>query len=156
MGALYKVGETPLRLGASLVNLGTDLKYVTAHEPLPLGFKLGAAYRMLDKRLLVALGMDSWIRDQRTFGDAGVEYAPVKWVALRMGYQLGHGQDQLGSGLVGFSTGVGFQFKGFNLDYAYLPYGDLGNTQRFSLGFRFGSSGESSKSYSIIKTDEAK
>jgi hypothetical protein len=138
MGALYQVGQTPLTLGASMLNLGTDLKYVNAHEPLPLGFKVGGAYRLLDNKILFGLGYDSWIRDERSFMDLGVEYKPNQWIAIRTGYQIGRGRDQLGSSLVGFSTGIGFEFHQFSLDYAYVPYGDLGNTQRFSIGYRFG------------------
>src|SRR5258708_1619806 len=61
-GAQYQRKEQPWVLGASLVNLGTGLKYVDATEPLPLGVKLGGAYRLFDNKLLLALGMDSWIK----------------------------------------------------------------------------------------------
>src|SRR5258708_15091877 len=73
LGALYRGGDGPLSLGASLVTIGTDLTYVNAHEPLPLAFKLGAAYRLMDNKLLLALGMDSWIRSARQFGNIGAE-----------------------------------------------------------------------------------
>ena len=39
--------------------------------------------------------------------------------------------------MYGFFAGVGFEYSGFNLDYALLPYGDLGSAHRFSLGVRF-------------------
>jgi hypothetical protein len=120
------------------------LKYVNATAPLPLVVRLGSSYRLLDRKLLLALGYDAWIHDERSYGDFGVEYKPVNWVAVRTGYQLGHGQDQLGSSLVGFSAGVGFEFKNLTFDYAYVPFGDLGTTQRISVGFRFGDASDNS------------
>jgi hypothetical protein len=149
-GALYEAPSVPLSVGASVANLGSGLKYVNATEPLPLVVRLGAGYRLLDRKLLAAVGYDAWIRDNRSYGDLGLEYKPVNWVAVRTGYQLGHGQDQLGSSLVGFSAGVGFEFKSLTFDYAYVPFGDLGTTQRHSVGFRFGESSDNSSA--VIKT----
>ncbi len=137
-GALYRAVEKPWSLGFSLANLGTGLKYVDATEPLPLGVRFGGSYGLFEHRLVLAASVDSWLRDARTYEDVGVEYKPVSWTALRVGYQAGHAQDQLGSSLVGFSTGVGFQFWGLNVDYVFIPYGDLGTTQRFTVGYRFG------------------
>ena len=48
-GAQYQKSDMPWALGASLVNLGSGLKYVNATEPLPLGVKLGGAYQLLDR-----------------------------------------------------------------------------------------------------------
>jgi len=50
---------------------------------------------------------------------------------LRAGYRTG--QD-IGSGI---SYGAGFKIGKISLDYAYVPYGDLGNIQRISLGIKF-------------------
>jgi hypothetical protein len=32
---------------------------------------------------------------------------------------------------------LGLKFSRFTMDYAFLPYGDLGNTHRVTLGLRF-------------------
>ncbi|MBI3565954.1 MAG: hypothetical protein HY079_12210, partial [Elusimicrobia bacterium] len=58
-------------------------------------------------------------------------------LAARAGYQFGHGSDQLQSKLVGLGAGLGLKFGRFKLDYAFQPYGDLGNTHRVTLGARF-------------------
>ena len=55
---------------------------------------------------------------------------------MRAGYQLGHGQDQLGS-LVGFAAGFGVKISRLTLDYAFVPFGDLGDTHRMTLGWSF-------------------
>jgi len=39
----------------------------------------------------------------------------------------------------GLSVGAGIVWGSAKLDYAFVPYGDLGNTHRISLGYRFGS-----------------
>jgi hypothetical protein len=44
-------------------------------------------------------------------------------------------------GLVGLTGGAGIDFKRFRLDYAWVPYGDLGMTNRLTLAFRFGAGG---------------
>jgi len=52
-------------------------------------------------------------------------------VALRAGYRTGR---DVG---LGWTAGLGFKTGTFGLDYAYAPYGDLGNTHRISLGIGF-------------------
>jgi len=52
-------------------------------------------------------------------------------LALRAGYRTG--QD-IGSGM---SAEVGLRIGKIDLDYAYVPYGDLGNTHRISLEIKF-------------------
>ena len=40
----------------------------------------------------------------------------------------------MGSGL---TAGFGFRISSLNVDYAFVPYGDLGNAHRFSLSYNF-------------------
>jgi len=41
-------------------------------------------------------------------------------------------------GFNGFSAGCGFKYKTCQLDYAFTPYGDLGDTaHRVTLGMKF-------------------
>jgi len=40
-------------------------------------------------------------------------------------------------GLNGISAGIGFVYLNYGIDYAFVPYGDLGNTQRISLSAKF-------------------
>jgi len=48
----------------------------------------------------------------------------------------GNGIANLG-GLSGLGAGLGLRMRGYNLDYAFTPFGELGNVQRLSLGARF-------------------
>ena len=65
-----------------------------------------------------------------------MEWRPVEILALRTGYRSDT-INQL-SAIAGFTVGTGLQLWGQEFSYAWLPYGDLGNTQYFSLLLRFG------------------
>ena len=71
-----------------------------------------------------------------TSGHFGMEWKPLGYIALRTGYRTDTTRE-LGP-IAGFSAGLGFDVWGQELSYAWLPYGDLGNTQYFSLLMRFG------------------
>ncbi|GAG58644.1 unnamed protein product, partial [marine sediment metagenome] len=60
------------------------------------------------------------------------EYWVTNIMALRVGYRTGPADE--GSGL---TVGAGFRAGRILLDYAFVPYGDLGNTHRISLGMKF-------------------
>ena len=40
-------------------------------------------------------------------------------------------------GLTGVTLGAGVEFHGLSVDYAFLPYGDLGSTHRVGLSAKF-------------------
>ncbi len=130
-GALYKTRVEGLSFGAVVRNLGTKL----GPDTLPLFLKGGAAYS-LGKSVLLAADADWYPRDQRAYGDFGVEARAAKALVLRAGYQMGHGQDQLG-GLTGLSLGTGVSVDHLRFDYAFLPFGNLGDTHRVTLGWMF-------------------
>jgi hypothetical protein len=147
LGLLYRFEGTPYSLGAALVNFGTKVKFEDESFPLPLAFKAGAA-AAFSSRLLLAL--DAVFPG---YGPAearlGAEYRGIEGIALRAGYRTspssqrdallakGFGGVSGVSDMYGFFAGVGFEYSGFALDYALLPYGDLGSAHRFSLGYRF-------------------
>jgi hypothetical protein len=69
--------------------------------------------------------------------EIGVEDLMYSMVAVRIGYQASLANNQTG-GATGLAVGAGFLYRGFTLDYAFLPYGDLGQAQRISLTYDFG------------------
>lgn len=68
---------------------------------------------------------------QRTTICGGWEYVAFKMLALRAGY---NGRNETDSGI---TAGGGIQFNNLSIDYAFVPYGDLGNAHRFSVSARF-------------------
>ncbi|MFH1618503.1 MAG: PorV/PorQ family protein, partial [bacterium] len=133
LGALYNTKIENLTAGFMVQNIGTKI----GPDPLPLTVKGGLAYRLLEKKLVLAMDGDWLAIDKRAYLDLGAEYWMNKNLAVRAGYQVGRGQDKLGSSLVGAGFGMGIKLDKFNMDYAFVPFGDLGNTHRITLGMRF-------------------
>ncbi len=131
LGSTYKIN--PAWTAAFVVqNLGSSI----GPDALPLTLKGGAARRFLDGKLAVAADADWLANDKRFYLDLGAEYALNSFLAFRAGYQAGRSADKLG-GLTGLGAGLGLKFDQFTLDYAYVPFGDLGDTHRMTLGFNF-------------------
>jgi hypothetical protein len=131
-GGLYKTPVDNLTAGLSVQNMGTKI----GPDPLPLTFKGGAAYKLFSQKLALAADVDWLAVDQRAYLDLGAEYWVQKILAVRAGYQLGRGRDQLGS-LVGLGVGMGVKHERFSVDYAFVPFGNLGDTHRMTFGMRF-------------------
>ena len=53
---------------------------------------------------------------------------------LRFGYRRAFASNQLGF-LAGASLGVGVKWNNFRMDYAFLPFDDLGSTHQLSVGW---------------------
>jgi hypothetical protein len=132
-GALYRTPIAGLTAGASFKNLGNNI----GPDPMPLTMDGGLAYKLLGDKLVLASDFDWLAIEKTTYASLGAEWWLNKALALRGGYQFGHGADQLQSSMVGMGVGLGLRVQGFALDYAFLPYGDLGNTHRITIGFRF-------------------
>ncbi|MFA6092559.1 MAG: PorV/PorQ family protein [Elusimicrobiota bacterium] len=133
IGARYKTPIESLSVGGSMRNFGTKI----GPDPLPLSFKGGAAYTLWNKKLTLASDFDWLANDQRSYWALGAEFWANKSIAVRAGYQFGHGQDQLQSRLVGAAFGAGLKLEHMRVDYAFLPFGELGDTHRLSLGWTF-------------------
>lgn len=99
-------------------------------------FKLGGAYAlpMGDSTLLLAGGY-SYESGVSRF-PLGFEALLREQLALRAGY-LFNLQDNQAQGLNGLAMGAGFKMGGLDLDYAFQPFGDLGNSQRAGLTWHF-------------------
>ena len=131
LGSVYKINSN-WTAAFVVQNLGTKI----GPDKLPLILKGGATTKLLDGKLALASDLDWLVNDERTYVDLGAEYALNQHLAFRAGYQVGRSSDKLG-GLTGFGAGLGLKFDKFTFDYAYVPFGDLGDTHRVTLGFNF-------------------
>lgn len=121
-----------LRLGAGLRNIGPDVKYDQTGSPLPQQFVLGAGLSALGGNLMIGLDAIS-PKNEDAYIATGLEYTLFRMLKLRVGY---NGVSEfVGNGI---TYGMGLQFTQWNIDYALVPFGDLGNTNRISVGVRFG------------------
>lgn len=135
-GLLYKTPMKNVTAAFGVYNLGSQVKFVNEADPLPLDLRLGIGYRMFNNQLLVAVDMDDFIYDERITEQVGVEYTYKRAISLRGGYKMGMDASSLG-GLAGFSAGVGFNIWGIQLDYAFVPYGELTDTHRITIATKF-------------------
>ncbi|MFH1784302.1 MAG: PorV/PorQ family protein [bacterium] len=147
IGQMYSISSTGLSLGLAVRNIGPKMKFIEEEYSLPLTVSLGAAYKILG---IANIGMDIQYQviDEKTNVSFGTEYAPVGMLSLRAGYLMkllspgsetgsiaGMNSD-LGA-LSGLGAGFGMKLGGTSLDYAFVPYGDLGNTHRLSISSQF-------------------
>ena len=134
VGVLYNTGKPGLNLGAVIRNLGPKIKYMKEGDSLPLTLKGGLSYQLADAP--VTLVCDVTIpNDNDAYIGFGGEYIVKEVLALRAGYKSGP-QDE-GSGL---SAGFGLlieRVSQLTFDYAYQPYGELGDSHYVSLQTRF-------------------
>jgi len=133
LGGMYKV-QSNLMLGATLTNLGSDLKFLDQPDSLPMAAHVGAGFRpdahwlMTGEVVFPKTGLASF--------HSGLEWRPIDLLSLRTGFRTDTLKEL--STLAGVSAGLGLNMWGQELAYAYLPYGDLGNTHYISLLMKFG------------------
>ncbi len=126
-----------LNLAFTATNMGGTLKFHQEADNLPLTFKAGGAYHVSERWLASAdVGLP---RDNGAYFAVGSEYVfPIKddWAMTgRFGYNSQTLSDV--TGVSGLSMGIGLGSKAMTFDYAFVPYGGLGITNRFSLSARF-------------------
>jgi hypothetical protein len=140
-GVLYDTGWRQLRLGASVQNVGSQVKFANESDPLPLTARFGASAPVLNDHLL--LSSDVIVpRDNSAAVAFGGEYkgrlVDGLRYAIRSGYQTGGTVD----GLNGVSAGGGLTYGRVSLDFAWVPFGELGNTYRYAIHVKFGESSD--------------
>ncbi|MCE1165894.1 MAG: type IX secretion system protein PorQ [Bacteroidetes bacterium] len=146
LGAMYSFPEQKFTIGASLLNLGTQLKtYYGTRERLPLDLRIGGSKKLDYLPLTFNFGFSNLADDYDKFFErfknviVGGEFELNEYVLLRAGYDNALRQNlKTGSstGIAGFSAGVGIKFKDtYRLDYAFNSMGHVGSVHRINLAF---------------------
>lgn len=138
LGSRLRLGA--LTLAVSVTNLGYGIKLGTQKYPLPLTARFGSSVKM--GPWVLALDLVSHHRTRQNLRQTiagGVErffrFSRSISVAARGGYD---GRvEHLGSAS-GLRVGLGLSYQKFQLDYALVPFGDLGQTHRLSVSARWG------------------
>ncbi len=129
----FKLGDMNLIGGFGIYNLGFGGKFIADTFNLPFSIKAGVSGNPI-KNLLVALDIVA-PSDTSLYANAGAEYKDKLdtniWGAVRCGYTLKN------TSITGLTVGAGLVIDSISVDYAYIPFGDLGVTHRFSLSFAF-------------------
>lgn len=140
-GILWETPVAGLSAGLAVQNLGTEVKFNKTGDPLPLNIKTGFGYALeWEDRSRLTMGIDVNLpRDNDLLLSGGGEYrrqvSKDFSCALRAGYK-NVSQEKLG-GMAGITAGAGITWRQFGLDFAWVPYGDLGDTFRYSLVVKF-------------------
>lgn len=122
------------RLGLCYSGLGTALNGFTPAQDLRLGASgLLRPVAGLDLRPLLE---GDWEPGGVSRLQGGLEGTVAKDYSLRVGYQAALQDNRIG-GLTGFTAGAGLRIGQARLDYAFVPYGDLGTSDRISVGYEF-------------------
>jgi len=144
VGAIYQQnGLSPLLFAAVIQNAGTPLKLDQKSYPLPFTVRLSSSYRKkgdhpFNLSFETAIPIDNY-----PFFYLGGEYFVAKIFALRAGYRYRLYGLELGD-INGFTAGAGIKLPimkdryEVSLDYAFNPYGVLGNSHRLSASVKFG------------------
>lgn len=136
VGSIYQLNKT-ISLGFSVQNIGPEMKFMSGWYNIPLTLNAGLGF--YTGRVTVGLDLKQQVYDGRKIICLGTEFSPFKTLSLRAGCS-GASASQVttteDTGL-GFGGGIGLNIFGTNIDYAFMPYGVLGNTQRISFSAKF-------------------
>ena len=117
---------------AGVSNLGSKINYGGSSYALPALAKAGAAYSISG---FTASAEADYLFSGAFMAGLGLEYCFADIASLRAGYHYGDAAKALPSFA---SLGLGLQYSGFSLDFAFLTASEtLGNTVLFGLGYSF-------------------
>ncbi len=120
------------KIGFGVFNVGPQVE----GYDLPSGGYVGVG-KQLSPSILGECEVVRYL-DTVTQAKIGFEFFPLKTIALRCGYNYPITNNDLGNFPVNITAGIGLNLGNFSFDYAWVPYGDLGQTHRFSLIKKFG------------------
>ena len=140
LGALYRLNprsERPITAGVAARHIGSRIGYVsTQTDPLPTTVVVGLAAQPT-KAFIADLDLGK-ARDGDLYVAAGAETRKLlsenMTGAFRFGYTTARKDNE---GLNGISAGAGLAFPKAAFDFAWTPFGTLGNAFRFSLLVKF-------------------
>lgn len=134
LGATHKLSQT-VSLGASVLNLGQGMRFLDQTDPLPLTVAVGGAVKLISSMNL-ALDIAQDVHNRKTDVRVGTEYAVLGSLSFRTGY-VASAASRSGNPLGNFGAGFGLKLGRYQTEYAFSPFGELGNVQRISLGMKF-------------------
>ena len=130
IGAIIDITKNT-KIGFAVQNIGKSMVFINQASPLPIIYRIGSSIRLLEDKLLLSIDVVS-VYDDNDSLNIGMEYSVRELLYLRTGYKLTsdiivHDSSEE------YSAGIGIKFKKYIIDYAFVPYGVLGNTHRISI-----------------------
>ena len=142
MGVKYFPGIKSLRLGMSIRNFSTPVRYHSFESPLPLAFSVGLGMNLMDlinkdnseDHVLMISSEFIHPNDYTDRVNTGIEYTFMNLVSLRAGYQTNH--DVLSwSGGIGLGTSLAGTRIDVDYSYSHTKYFDGVNRFALRVGF---------------------
>lgn len=135
---LLMIPNEKVKLGFTVQNFGSEIKYISVADPLPLNIKAGIAWEFFKRFKIdnIAFCFDANLpNDNDVKYNVGMEYKNEEMgAAVRIGYKFG---DLLGSYLDTYSAGFGLTDGKFHIDYAFILKGELGINHQVSFAVSF-------------------
>jgi hypothetical protein len=131
VGLSIRPQSWPVRFGVTGQNLGSKIKFDSERNSLPTLVRAGLALDLFEDRLTISADAEK-VRDQDVTGQVGAEFRLMQMLAFRVGFDGRIDADD------GWTAGMGVKVSDLSFDYAFVPYGHLGNTHRVSLTYQFG------------------
>lgn len=131
------IGEGPVDFGASVRNLGPGIQVGSAADPLPTAIQFGARWHVSP---VMAMMLDGFMPvDADPYPAVGGEFTQPFGSAskgqLRFGYNVNRQRGL--DGLTGLTGGGGLDLDRIRVDYAWVPFGELGTSHKITLAFKF-------------------
>jgi outer membrane protein OmpA-like peptidoglycan-associated protein len=124
--------------GVSVYNLAIPVSYRSTSEYLPIYLSAGLSrnFYLEDKNfdLTFAAGAKYMGGNELKIG-VGMEHTAYNQFTIRAGYDYSNFDNKL-SNPANFSLGMGINVSNYILDYAWVPYGEMGYTHRIGIGYR--------------------
>lgn len=138
IGITWPMLEKKLWLAVSGQNFGAGTKFKDEVDTLPINVRVGASY-LFTKSFLLALDAN-FPRDNNPNAAIGAEYKGSLTEKLSLAGRIGFNSRvtrDIDKGLSSLSAGFGFEWKTYGIDFAWVPFGNLGNSYRISLSAKF-------------------
>ncbi|MDO9391941.1 MAG: hypothetical protein Q7U71_09245, partial [bacterium] len=168
LGVSAKTGLRGLRVAAALLNFGTNVQYsggqlvdvfnyygygdgpqqvqsfeyITNSSPLPLSYRLGLGYDVIDGPSHKLTGAFDYVHpnDGSEKQNLGMEYGFNKMLFARAGLRIdidARDDDNAYSPTLGLGVNYGFGMLKTKIDYAFADYGPLSTVHRIALALAF-------------------
>ncbi|MBI4370500.1 MAG: PorV/PorQ family protein [Elusimicrobia bacterium] len=136
-GLFFKYGR--FGLGISAANWGGKIQFIGDEEKLPQIQRVGLGLKIFRYwRVSADYVRSSDSDDAITAGsEIGIPLGDGPKLNLRFGMNTLLRSGSL-EGMSGYAAGFGFQDEILDVDYAFIPMGNLGETHKVSIGVRFG------------------
>ncbi len=122
--------------GLAVQNMGPGLKFVEESYPLPQTIRLGASSKLFEEKVIAVIEASKPNDDDPSI-HGGLEFKVLPAFQIRGGYHVTPGNQLDVDGLTNLSGGFGLSLGKMTLDYAFLPFGDLGSAHQVSLLLKF-------------------